>query len=828
MGFLMVSLLVTPTAWALDGAWPECSGILTIRTDQPGPAISDMLYGVFYEDINYAADGGLYAELVRNRSFEHLRRLEGWQRLYQQDGATIVVENKQPLNENNLHYVKLISCEKGKDLGLINSGYGGIVISQGKEYEFSVYARCEDGFDGELLVSLTDSDDGICAEGSISDITAKWQKYTLELRASTTCDQSRLVVKVNEPGTLCLDMISLFPKDIWQGRPNGLRKDLVEILAELEPGFIRFPGGCIVEGHSIINAYRWKDTIGGVARRKANPNLWGYYQSYGLGFHEYFLLCEDLGAKPVPIVNAGLSCQVRGAEYVPMDQLDEWVQDALDLIEYANGPIDSPWGSKRAANGHPEPFELEYLGIGNENWGPEYHRRYEVFHRAIKEKYPDIKLIAGPGVAYSGDDYETAKGWAESVGVDIFDDHMYCPPDWFYSNTDRYDDYPRGDMKIFVGEYAAHGERRRNNLEAALAEAAFLTGVERNAELVLMTSYAPLFNKVGSSQWVPDLIWFSNTDVFGTPSYYVQKMFGTNLGDVVLACEYEGKMEARELEPISGKIGLGSWRTSVEFDWVKVTAGEEVLLYDDFQEEVPDQAAGDGSVKWEAKRGRWRQSEGVLKQVNLDEDCRIFAGDVNWADYTLEVRARKVSGAEGMLIPFGVQDSGNYYWWNLGGWNNTATAIEKAIGGQKMVMGGSTGKRIEAGRWYDIKIELTGRTIRCYLDGELIHEVTDEPDPGTLYVACSRDNETGDVIIKAVNRLKQAQTVEIRLEGDCMVSGKGTAEVLTSADPRDENSFSQPQKVAPVKRELTGLDSSFSYTFDANSVTVLRIGHKQL
>lgn len=634
----------------------ECSGILTIKTDEPGPPISQMLYGVFYEDINYAADGGLYAELVRNRSFEHLRRLEGWQRINNQGQAKIVIEDESPLNENNRHYVKLVSCEAGKDLGLINQGYDGIATSRGKDYEFTVYARSENGFDGELLVSLIDSSGGVWGEGSIGGITPEWQKYILRIKAMETCHQARLMVRINQPGTVCLDMISLFPSDTWQGRANGLRKDLVEMLAELKPAFIRFPGGCIVEGNGMINAYRWKDTIGDVVLRKLNSNLWGYYQSYGLGFYEYFQLCEDLGAKPVPIVNAGLSCQVRGAQYVPIEELDEWVQDALDLIEYANGPVDSPWGSKRAANGHPEPFDLEYLGIGNENWGHEYHRRYEAFHSAIKERYPEIKLIAGSGVAYTGPDYQLAKQWAESVGVDIFDEHMYCPPEWFYENVDRYDGYARGDMRIFVGEYAAHGEGSRNNLEAALAEAAFMTGLERNSDLVHMASYAPLFNKADSSQWVPDLIWFDNTDCYGTPSYYVQKMFSTNLGDTILPHEYQARTIASQAELTSG------------------TSGE------------------------------------IGKEA--------------------------------------------------------------------------------------------------------------------LFIACSRDHDTGDVIIKAVNRLDRAQTVEIRLEGDFAVSGQGRAEVLTSTDPRDENSFAEPRKVAPVLRELAGLGSCFSYTFDAYSVTVIRIKHQ--
>jgi alpha-L-arabinofuranosidase len=843
----------------VDEAAMEPAGVLTIHTDCPGIEISQMLFGVFFEDINYAADGGIYAELVRNRSFEFLRWLDGWVRLDGQEDGTISLETLNPLNENNKRYAKLSSDGSGKELGLANLGYGGIAIVKDAYYDFTVYARSEDGFDGQLVVNIEgsrgDALGKVYGQATIDGLTDQWQKFSAQIKADSTDAYARLVVRVDGSGDVCLDMISLFPRDTWMGRENGFRPDLVEMLAELKPAFIRFPGGCIVEGNSIINAYRWKDTIGDVAARKSNSNLWGYYQSYGLGFYEYFLLCEDLGAEPVPIINAGLSCQVRGAEYVPMSELDEWVQDALDLIEYANGPVDSKWGSVRAACGHPEPFNLKYLGIGNENWGPEYHRRYEVFHQAVKERYPEIQLIAGPGTAYEGSDYLSDKAWAERVGVDVFDEHMYCPPQWFFNNADRYDDYSRNEMKIFTGEYAAHGENKRNNLEAALAEAAFMTGLVRNSDLVHMSAYAPLFNKVGSSQWTPDLIWFDNTRVYGTPSYYVQKMFSTNLGDRILPHTYEASELGPQVQPISGRTGLGSWQTRVEFDWVKVTSGGATLLYDGFGDAEVDGGTAAGNemgageaagTQWAPLRGRWERSEGLLKQLITDDNCRILTGDPTWANYTIEVRARKLSGAEGFLIPFGVKDSNNYYWWNLGGWGNTVTAIEKAVGGQKMVIGDRVNLRIETGRWYDIKVELEGRTIRCYLDGELIHEVVDQDDSTTLYLVCSSDLETGDVIVKAVNRSNRPQIVDVRLDGERRLTGKGTAEVLTSGDLRDENSFAQPNKVAPILVELDGLGSgsgdavrseagdwpcgdrgsSFIYTFQPYSVTVLRIGQQ--
>lgn len=521
------------------------SGVLTVEGDRKGPEISPLLYGAFFEDINCAADGGLYAELVRNRSFEFLRSYTGWQRIYDRDKAEIVVENSKPINENNPHYIKLSTDCPGGELGLKTAGYGGIAVENNKGYRFSAYIRCEDDFDGFISVFIENEEGKSCGEVEITGLTGEWQKYSAIIKAEESAKEAVLAVMVQGVGTVYMDMISLFPLDTWKGRENGLRKDLVEMLAALEPTFIRFPGGCIVEGNLLVSAYRWKDTIGDPAERKTNPNLWIDFQSYGLGFYEYFLLCEDLGAEPVPILNAGLSCQVRGAQVVPMEELDEWVQDALDLIEYANGPVDSYWGAKRVAAGHPEPFNLKYLGIGNENWGPEYHERFAFFQEAIKEKYPEIKLITGAGVAYDGPDYRIAWDWAARIGADIFDEHMYCPPQWFFAHADRYDHYPRGVMEIFVGEYAAHGERRKNNLEAALAEAAFITGLERNSDLVTMSAYAPLFNKVGASQWTPDLIWFDNTRVYGTPSYYVQQMFSVNKGDVILPFDFRKSPSAQ-------------------------------------------------------------------------------------------------------------------------------------------------------------------------------------------------------------------------------------------------------------------------------------------
>lgn len=794
---------------------PDPDYYLVVNLDTMGPQVSPILYGVFFEDINHSVDGGLYAELVRNRSFEHPNQLEGW--LIEPDNSTLItatVETANPLNENNPHYLKLITQRAESGIRIINIGYDGIPVKEEQQYFFSMYARIETQTSVPVRISIEDAKGNVCADGWLEIVGNQWQKYRLRLSAHRDCRDTRLVIRPQFQGgpcILCLDMVSLFPCDAWNGI---MRSDLVEMLSDLRPGFLRFPGGCLVEGYSLSNAYRWKDTVGPVENRKTNVNLWGYHQSYGIGFHEYFLLAKYLDAEPVPVLNAGISCQVRGAQFAPMNEMKNWVQDALDLIEYANGPATSGWGSKRAANGHEEPFNLKYLGIGNENWGEEYQRRFKLFQEAIKATYPEIKLIFSCPPEYQGPAFDQAWRWARNNEVDLVDEHIYASPEWFLANSDRYDSYDRQGPKVMVGEYAAHVTGRRNNLQAALAEAAFMTGLERNSDVVHMASYAPLFNRMGWSQWVPDLIWFNDKQVYGTPSYYVQKMFSTNRADIVLPSglfTHEGYAG----HPINGKVGLGTWRTQVEFDYIKVTDKDgRVLLHEEF---TKDKGA------WEVYRGVWRAKNGLISQTSLGEDTRIYFGDTSWSNYTVEIRGRKIGGAEGLLILFGVKDNQNYYWWNLGGWGNTVSAIEKAINGQRMILGKSVSLNISQDEWYRIKIEVSNNEIRCYLNDKLIHKVVDQITYKPLYHVCGYDYETKDIILKVVNPWSDDKEVQIQLKGDIELTGDGYVTILTSNDLRDENSFPNPLKVSPIESTLPVGQKSFTYTFKRYSVTVVRI-----
>ena len=619
---------------------------LTVQVDKLAHKISPYLYGIFFEDINYAADGGLYAELVQNRSFEFkgADALFAWSKVERGGGAvSISVETDRPLNASNPHFLRLQVQNVGKGAGVANSGFGGIAAKGREKYLFSVHARAVGGFRGGLTARLESANGKLLGSCRIAKLSNDWKSFTGAIVSSGTDTNAQLVVLATGTGTVDLDVVSLFPENTWNKRANGLRADLVQMLADMKPSFLRFPGGCIVEGKDLDNRYQWKDTIGDIAGRRMNWNRWQnavsikapqYYQSYGLGFFEFFQLCEDIGAEPLPVLNCGMSCQYQDKQVVPLDQLDPFVQDALDLVEFANGPVTSPWGAKRAALGHPAPFHLKFLGIGNEQWGETYFERYPRFHAAIKAKYPEIQLVSSAGPSPDGQWFDYAWPRLKQIPADLVDEHYYKPPQWFFDNTHRYDAYDRKGPKVFAGEYAAHGARRRNNLEAALAEAAFMTGLERNSDVVTLASYAPLFAKIGSTQWYPDLIWFDNTTVYGSPSYYVQKLFSLNRGDVVLPTEV------------------------------------------------------------------------------------------------------------------------------------SAT---------------------------------------------------------NLFATASRDNRTGDVILKVVNPTAAATETSIRLEGVVAVAPTAEATILTSAKPSDENSLREPAKVAPVTSPVRGVAREFRQTFNPYSLTILRL-----
>ena len=539
-------------------AVPTMAQRLTVQANKPGAVIQPTMYGIFFEDINFGADGGLYAEMVQNRSFEFPNRLMGWEVF-----GNVALRDERPAFANNPHYVAITDPGHAhKRSGIENRGFFGMGFKKDLRYDFSVYARLHDAGSqtASIRVELVNSHNNVIKSEKVSINSREWKKYTCSITPNITDPKGLMRIFLEGSVGVDLDHVSLFPSDNW----NGLRADLVKDLEDLHPGVFRFPGGCIVEGTDLASRYQWKNSVGQLENRPLNENRWNYtfphrmypnyFQTYGMGFYEFFLLSEKIGADPLPVVSCGLACQYQNDDikaHVALDQLQPYIDDALDLIEFANGGTDTKWGKLRADMGHPAPFNLKQIGVGNEQWGELYPERLELFVKAIRAKYPNILICGSSGPLAEGNDFDY--GWKEMkrLKVDLVDEHYYKPPQWFFDNAGRYDNYDRKGPKVFAGEYAAHGKGARevNNWEAALSEAAFMTGLERNADVVYQATYAPLFAHVEGWQWKPDLIWFDNLTSARTPNWYVQMLYGTNKGTNVLKL-------TEDKQPVEGKDGL--------------------------------------------------------------------------------------------------------------------------------------------------------------------------------------------------------------------------------------------------------------------------------
>ncbi len=550
-------------SWLSVGVSAQNKVLFTVKADKPTADVSPNMWGIFFEDINMSADGGLYAELVKNRSFEFFKSMMGWKVNGGKSmfginiGNEITVINRPEKEATNPRYLQVLLDNNVKgSLGLTNEGFRGMGIKKGLRYDFSVLYRQKEA-NAKMHVELVTTKGDIIGLGIFTPTQtgAGWHKGEMSFTATVTEPKAKLNIWFEGSGTLDLDMISLFPSDTWKGRKGGLRADMVQILADLKPGFIRFPGGCIVEGHDLSVRYQWKKTVGAVEDRKLIVNRWNYefahrpapdyFQTFGLGFFEYFQMSEDIGAEPLPILNCGMACQFNSAELASMDDLDPYIQDALDLIEFANGDPLSKWGKIRTEMGHPAPFNLKMLGVGNENWGPQYLERLKIFQERIKKQYPQIKLVCSSGIAASGEMFDYLNPNLRKMNADFIDEHYYNRPEWFLSNADRYDSYDRkSNSKVFAGEYAGQSDKtvsvdNKNNWRTAIAEAAFMTGLERNADVVGMASYAPLFGHIDGWQWKPNLIWVDNLRTMPTPNYHVQKFYANNKGNQVVPITYK-------------------------------------------------------------------------------------------------------------------------------------------------------------------------------------------------------------------------------------------------------------------------------------------------
>lgn len=550
----------------LLAALAACAGLsvyagvndLVVKTNKVGAPIQPTMYGIFFEDINYGADGGLYAELIKNRSFEFPQSFMGWNTF-----GNVQLKEDGPFDRNP-HYVRLGNPGHAhKHTGLENEGFFGIGVEKDKQYRFSVWARCVDCDKSKIRVELIQpsnmAESQVIGKTDIEISGKEWKKYTAVVTPSVTDPKAHLRIFLAKPESqLDLEHVSLFPVDTWKGHENGMRKDLAQKLADLQPGIFRFPGGCIVEGTDLDTRYQWKNTVGPVENRPLNENRWhytfphrffpDYFQSYGLGFFEFFQLSEEIGSEPLPIISVGLACQFQNNEpsaHANGDDLKPFIQDALDLVEFANGSTDTQWGALRAEMGHPEPFNLKYIGIGNEQWGPEYPEHLKPFLDAMRKAHPEIKIVGSSGPNSEGDQFDYLWPEMKKLNADLVDEHFYRNEQWFLNEGHRYDNYDRKGPKVFAGEYACHGKGRKyNHFNAALLESAFMTGLERNADVVHMATYAPLFAHVEGWQWRPDMIWFDNLESFPTCSYYVQQLYGKNKGTNVVPLTMNGKSVA--------------------------------------------------------------------------------------------------------------------------------------------------------------------------------------------------------------------------------------------------------------------------------------------
>ena len=787
---------------------------INIDAQQRGPRVSSMLYGIFYEDINHAADGGIYAELIRNRSFEDGPRygapadMQGWSThsaTPSQLTAKLIQSSKKMPLLNSVQHNALelnIKASVAMPVSLVNEGYWGINAVQGRSYRLSFWAKTLK-YKGTMKATLRSKDASrIYAETVISQFPAAkahgWTKYEATLTAVDNDPQAQFALVFDGVGVVQIDMVSLFPPT-FKNRENGMRPDLSNMLWQLHPKFMRFPGGCFVEGQeSPDNAFRWERTIGPIEEREGHWNVnWGYRTSDGLGYHEYLQLAEDLGAKPLYVVNVG----IWHGGITPYDSIQPWIDECMNALEYANGPITSKYGAMRAKNGHPEPFGIEYLEIGNENNQPDphqqsdhYYERYEQFYKAIRAKYPEMKII-GNVVAWGDDNPK----WNSKLPVDLLDEHYYRSPDWFAAAFHKYDIYDRQAPKVYVGEYAVtNGYGKLGNMNAALGEAVYMMGMENNGDVVELASYAPIFVNENDARWRPDMIRFSSSRVMGTPSYYVQQLMPQHLGTQVVKVHQDNPYKDKVCKPLTPKqnrVGFGTWNTRATFE----TDKDMEYVYGDWQ-----------------KEGNTVRQTGH-KDATLCIEKNIIDSD----HYTCKFRARKEEGAEGFIIIFNYVDKNNYCWLNFGGWTNSQHAIEQISNGGKLLTDSKRG-HIEAGRWYDVTLQVNGDSVKAWLDNELIFDtVLKHDDTKGIFSSATIDDASGELIVKVVNTGDEATTARLNLKNFKPTSAYVVR--LAANDGMEENTLDTPTAIHPVEQLLSPENGSISLDVPSYSLNIVRI-----
>lgn len=798
---------------ALMTATSLCAQVtLDIDVSKKEIPVSPVLNGIFFEDINHAADGGLYAELIRNRSFEDNDTLiESWRTI---GSASMRLVRQKLLNPIQHHAVEVRFNSQAAS-GIVNDGFWGINAVQGRTYTLTFWAKTDDRYKGAITAALVSADGKkTYAETKIDGkLTTKWKKFEAQFTSAASDPNAAFALLGNAKGAICIDMVSLFPPT-FKNRQNGCRPDLAQLLYNMHPKFMRFPGGCFVEGQeSPENAFRWERTIGPIEQRSGHINRnWGYRTSDGMGFHEFLQLAEDIGAKPLYVVNIG----IWHGGFTPLDSIQPWIDECMQALEYANGDINTKYGKMRADNGHPAAFNIEYLEIGNENNQPSaksqsdhYYDRYLKFREAVLAKYPKMHLI-GNVAAWGTDDPK----WNSKAPVELIDEHYYRNPAWFADNFHKYDFYERNSHQIYCGEYAVtSGFGHTGNLNAALGEAVYMMGMENNSDVVTMNSYAPIFVNENNVAWQPDMIRYNSAEVMCTPSYYVQKLFANNIGTHVLKVNQMNPYKdivIQKADPVKYKVGVGTWATKASFD--DLTVNDGALVQKDELNSLSD---------WWSKGGAWNVSEGAMEQTS-DAEGAINIRNTEIADgkYIYNVRARKVSGHEGFLIVFNYIDENNYCWFNVGGWGNTQHAVEQTVDGGRTGIAYKKGS-VEPGRWYDASVEVDGDSIKCYLDHQLIIKTKLKRAIPAIYSNATIDEHSGEIYVKVVNTGSQSTTAKINLSNKKIE----TAEVirLSSANGTDENTMAAPTHVSPTEETLSPQLSTVELMIPAYSLNIVKI-----
>lgn len=831
-----LALLLTITATAQTEP-------IRIDLGQKGTVVSPNLYGIFFEEISHAGDGGLYAELVQNRGFEeHVlpsgmtyrkgrayapdamnyehrnhskwnipwnmeeKKMTGWK--VTGENATVkgeVIKAKTPLHVNTPHAMQLDikKVENGGKVVLANTGYWGIGIKAGEKYDLRCYVMSSN-YKGGITARLRDSATG-ASLGSAALTTvpgSTWTELTATLTAEGTTAKGELALEFDRKGTVLIDYVSLFPQATFKGRKNGQRADVAQMLVDLHPKFMRWPGGCIVEGATYENRVRWKETLGDPMTRRGEWDVWGYRATWGMGYHEFLQFCEDLQMDAMFVNNAGMSCSVRNGDFVSSDaDMDAVVQDFRDAIDYALAdPATNKWAKMREDAGHPTPFPLKYVEIGNENVGPEYVTHFNYIFKKLKAEYPQITFINTLG--------HTDPLLEKIPGDYMVDPHWYRDPNFFFANNHLFDDAPRT-HDIYVGEYACNGGVGAGNLLAALSEAAFIMGMERNSDVVKMSSYAPLFENENRRDWPCNLIHINSSEVYGRASYYVQQMAAENrptYNIYVSETTVAGKPQPFK----AGGIGLGSYATQCEYKDISVTTA-------------------DGQVKhfpasqFQGRKGKWNVEGDVIRQTGDEQLTMALLPGFSSDNYTLQLKARKLGGLEGFFIYYGMDDNGrNGYAANIAGWNNRTTAIQPIRRGRTSdVLGRRANQTVDSNRWYDVKIVVTPMAVTLYVDGK---EMT-VARPAALtrhFCQAGYDEQTGELVIKVVNGTDRPYTRSFVIDGAMTVMPTGKV-ITLNGDVNDENTFEEPTKLAPRTALYGKFDKHFDYQFPPMSFTVMRV-----